>query len=281
MEAAQRLPEVARELADAALSRDATLEKGVECLKALYALAKARGVSPEELHYHAASPKRQRTRREKAVRSAGSEKKTVPAPRKAWNLSLAGAVGATLALLFDVARRYRRIAAHVAGVRSVDASGRVSALVAPLDAIPFGRFDADLMVRLLRALDDDGRAEYARLYDSGAALGLAVAATVACMLFVRRGRRVAPPLALCCLVYLAADAAVGVLARRAIGAFPAAPVPGGAAALHSGSSLTEGAVGVRYELPAFCEFAPHAVCAKWVSALAVVAACGLAPLFRR
>ena len=261
-----------------ATTREDTLEKGAECLRALYELCESRKISPEDLHYRAASPKRRRAKRDASGsptraprRDAGgarreeSDARTRADASPPWLAVLLTGVAAASAV--DVAARYRRVAAHVAGVRNVDARGRVSALTAPLDAVWFGDFDGDYVVRLLRALDEDGRAAYAALYP--AAFVLAFAATAAALAVRARlvpgnRRRVEPAAAVIVLCGLV-DVGAGLCARAALDAFPAPAAPG----VHSGSSLTEGAVGVAYDLPPLGALAPRAFQAKWFCMLLV------------
>ena len=128
---------------------------------------------------------------------------------------------ACVAVLRRVGASYARIAAFVRHVKSVDASGRVAPLVAPLEAVPFGAYDGAYVGRLLRALDADGRAAYRSLYSSGDAFAAPIAyATLACA--ACRWRRVPVP-ALWLAAAVAADVAASLAHARLLDAFPAPP----------------------------------------------------------
>lgn len=261
---ARRVSECATTLSFA--SREETLDASAELISAVYDLCKLRGISPTEIHYRAASPKKQRLRKEKVDSSdsaAVGVAASAPAFAVPWFWMLVVVCGVLVA---HCAERYRRVGAYVAGIQQMDRKGRVSALVGPLEVVPFGVFDGDYVVRLLRALDSEGRAEYLALYESGAAFALAGSYTALFIALRSRRRRrgaFAPPLALCLLVGVA-DVVSNVCHWKALAAFPTAPPP---PATHSGSTLTEGAVGLTYTLPPLSgRLGPKAELVKWAAA---------------
>lgn len=154
-------------------------------------------------------------------------------------------VAAAAAVLVRVRGRYGAIAAHVADILQVDASGRVAPLHAPLEAVPWGAYDGPYVARLLRALDADGRAAYGALFASGEAFA-APAAYGALLLFAVRRRRARAFKALLVAV-VAADVAASLAHRAMLDAFPAAPAAPPPPT--ADSSLTEGAVGTVYDVP--------------------------------
>ncbi|KAK7240118.1 hypothetical protein SO694_00117041, partial [Aureococcus anophagefferens] len=246
-----------------ATTREDTLEKGAECLRALYELCESRKISPEDLHYRAASPKRRRAKRDASGSPTRAPRRDAGGAREESDASERDSVAAAAAAGGPLHGRRRRVRGRRRGAlpprRGARRRRAQRRRARPREraggaagAVWLGDFDGDYVVRLLRALDEDGRAAYAALYPAAFVLAFAATAARARVRALVPGTGAASSgrgvIVLCGLV----DVGAGLCARAALDARAAAP------GVHSGSSLTEGAVGVAYDLPPLGALAPRA-----------------------